>query len=147
MGTILAKKHQAMKNDNARKRVLIVDDSRDSRWMLKAIAESAGLQTVEADNGLKALELARTQKPALILMDLSMPLMDGLEATRRLKRDQQLSHIPVVAVTGVWKAEDALRAGCTDYLAKPIEIEAVTEMLRLLTSDSLRTKNRPPSTN
>lgn len=115
---------------NSPKTILVVDDNRDSRSLLKSIVESEGLRAVEAADGLKALELARCERPSLIFMDLFMPIMDGLEATRRIRADETLSRIPVIAVTAVWGVPDALGAGCTDYIRKPIEVENVEDVLK-----------------
>lgn len=112
--------------------MLVVDDNRDSRYLLRAMVEAQGHRVIEAGDGLKALELARQEHPFLILMDLYLPIMDGLEATRRLKKDPTLSDIPVVAITGLWGPEEALRAGCADYISKPVDSDALDQVLRAL---------------
>src|ERR671922_829464 len=89
--------------------VLVVEDYQDAREMYAAYLQFSGYRVAEAANGLEALEKTRELMPDVILMDLSLPKMDGWEATRRLKADRQTSHIPIVAVTAHALAGDAER--------------------------------------
>jgi CheY-like chemotaxis protein len=102
--------------------VLLVDDFDDSREMYAEYLKFSGYRTQEARNGQEALNCARTFMPDVILMDLSMPLLDGWEATRRLKADPQTKHIPIMALTGHaldGQAERAKGAGCDIFITKP----------------------------
>ena len=101
--------------------VLLVDDNEDGRAALRALLEALGYEVLEAADGYEALERARDGKPRLILMDLMMPRMDGLEATRRIREIPALSDVPIVCLSAMEGAESAsLEAGCDACLTKPI---------------------------
>jgi CheY-like chemotaxis protein len=105
--------------------ILIVEDNEMNRDMLSRRLERKGYEVLIAVDGEKGLEVARANTPDLILMDMSLPVVDGWEATRRLKADDRLKHIPVIALTAHAMANDrdkALEAGCNDYDTKPIEL-------------------------
>ena len=113
-----------MKQD--KKLFLIVEDFEDSRFMMRKLLEMAGYRVLEATDGEQAVKLAVRKKPALILMDLSLPRMDGLSATRRIRRRKRFSKLPIVAVSAYDSPEsrkEALAAGCDEYLAKPIDFD------------------------
>jgi CheY-like chemotaxis protein len=116
--------------------ILVVDDYEDARQMYAEFLSFSGFEVVEAQSGAEALEIAREVVPDVILMDLSLPGMDGWEATRRLKADERTSHVPVIALTGHALAaysEGARRAGCDAFVTKPCLPEAlVAEVRRLL---------------
>ena len=118
--------------------VLIVDDYQDAREMYAEYLEYSGYRVAEARNGLEAVEKAFALHPALILMDLSLPVMDGWEATRRLKSDARTRSIPVVALTGHaldGHSREAQDAGCDAYVTKPCLPDAlVREVQRVLAS-------------
>jgi two-component system, cell cycle response regulator DivK len=102
--------------------ILVVEDQEDNRQILRDLLASAGFRMVEAHDGRQALAVARSERPDLILMDIQLPLVDGYEATRSIKRDPELKHIPVIAVTSYALSGDekkALEAGCDAYIAKP----------------------------
>jgi two-component system cell cycle response regulator DivK len=104
------------------KKVLVVEDVDFNRDLLVQLLEDK-YQVIEAVNGQEGVELAGKERPELILMDLSLPIMDGWEATRRIKANPDLSSIPVIALTAhamVGDQEKALAAGCDDYLVKPL---------------------------
>src|SRR5258705_2388776 len=106
-------------NHRARRRVLLVDDYPDAREMYSEYLEFSGLDVIEAANGMEALQRAAQESPDIILMDLSLPVMDGWEATRRLKADPRTAGIPVVALTGHALArisEVAKRAACDAFV-------------------------------
>jgi CheY-like chemotaxis protein len=106
-------------------RILLVEDNEMNRDMLSRRLERKGHQVVMATDGQQALDLALAEKPDLILMDMSLPVLDGWEATRRLKADAQTRQIPIIALTAHAMAEDerkAREAGCNDYDTKPIEL-------------------------
>lgn len=112
--------------------ILVVDDEEMQRKMLSKILGALGYAVLEAEDGRVAVELARLRRPDLILMDIQLPVMDGLAATRRLKDDPQTQAIPVLALTALAMAGDrerALAAGCDDYLAKPIMLESLVAKL------------------
>jgi CheY-like chemotaxis protein len=104
------------------KTILVVEDQEDNRQILRDLLGSAGFRMIEAHDGEQALVVARSQRPDLILMDIQLPLVDGYEATRSIKRDPELRHIPVIAVTSYALSGDeqkAREAGCDAYVAKP----------------------------
>lgn len=105
------------------KRILIVEDVAFNRDLLVQLLED-DYALITAEDGAAGLELARTERPDLILMDLSLPVMDGWEATRRLKADVALRAIPVIALTAHamrGDAEEAFACGCDDYVSKPFD--------------------------
>lgn len=113
--------------------VLAIEDSVDMLDFLKKILNQQGYRFIGAIDGLEGLELARKRRPDLILMDLSLPHLDGLEATRRLKADPELKHIPVIAVTAHARPADAVlarQAGCDDYIAKPYSLRDLLSLVR-----------------
>jgi len=118
--------------------ILLVEDSDDSRRVLKLSLEANGYRVVEAHNGREAVEAARERCPDLILMDLNMPEMDGLSATRFIRECKEpCQDVPIVVITAfdVYGMRDAaLEAGCNDYVVKPIDFEALDETVRRLTS-------------
>ena len=113
--------------------VLVVDDYADAREMYAESLLVSGFRVAEADDGVSAIEQAQALTPDVILMDLSLPGMDGWEATRRLKADPRTSHIPVVALTGhamVSALEQARLAGCDRIVVKPALPDDVVEEVR-----------------
>lgn len=111
------------------KTVLIVEDNELNMKLFHDLLEAQGYDTLETREGLQALSLAREHKPDLILMDIQLPEISGLEVTKWLKEDDELSHIPVIAVTAFAMKGDEERireGGCQAYISKPI---AVTEFL------------------
>lgn len=116
--------------------ILVVDDYQDAREMYSEYLQFSGFRVAEARNGNEAVEQAQSLKPDLILMDLSLPGMDGWEATRVLKADEGTKHIPVVALTGhalAGASEGAKRAGCDAFVTKPcLPDDLVTEIRRML---------------
>jgi len=125
-----------MSKKNERVRVLLVDDYPDAREMYSEYLQFSGFDVVEATNGMEALKSAVESSPDIILMDLSLPVMDGWEATRRLKADERTASIPVVALTGHALAgisEGAKRAGCDAFVTKPcLPEDLVKEIRRIL---------------
>jgi len=119
-----------------RPRVLLVDDYPDAREMYTEYLEFSGFNVIEAGNGMEALQRAVDTAPDIILMDLSLPVMDGWEATRRLKADHRTASIPVVALTGhalAGHSKGAKEAGCDSFLAKPcLPDQLVAEIRRML---------------
>ena len=105
--------------------ILIVEDNEMNRDMLSRRLKRRGYEVLVAVDGEMGIELARTKSPDLILMDMSLPVIDGWEATGRLKADADLKHIPIIALTAHAMATDrekAIEAGCDDYDTKPIDL-------------------------
>lgn len=117
-------------------RVLLVDDYPDAREMYSEYLQYSGYDVIEASNGMEALQRAVDQAPDIILMDLSLPVMDGWEATRRLKANDRTAGIPIVALTGHALAgisEGAKKAGCDAFVTKPcLPEDLVKEIRRVL---------------
>jgi two-component system cell cycle response regulator DivK len=102
--------------------VLVVDDFEDNRDMYAVYLTHSGYDVLEAGDGQEAVEVARQRVPDVIVMDLTLPIMDGWEATRRLKADERTRHIPIIMLTGhavEGQSRDARDAGCDAFLAKP----------------------------
>ena len=116
--------------------ILVVDDYQDAREMYAEYLQFSGFRVAEARNGNEAVAQAFSLKPDLILMDLSLPGMDGWEATKLLKADERTKHIPVVALTGhalAGASEGAKRAGCDSFVTKPcLPDDLVVEVRRML---------------
>jgi two-component system, cell cycle response regulator DivK len=105
-----------------RKCILVVEDQEDNRQILRDLLASAGFAMVEAEDGEAGVKAAAAEKPDLILMDIQLPIMDGYEATRRIKADPALKSIPVIVVTSYALSGDeekARAAGCDGYVTKP----------------------------
>jgi two-component system cell cycle response regulator DivK len=114
-------------------KILIVDDNQDSRELVVKILKTRGYQTIEAVDGEEALEKAVAERPDLILMDRSLPKIDGYEVTRRLKDQEEFKDIPIVALTAHamrGDREKALEAGCEGYISKPINVRELPELIR-----------------
>jgi CheY-like chemotaxis protein len=114
------------------KTVMVVDDNEDLREMLRFMVERLGYRVVEAENGLEAIESARRRCPDLILMDLSMPVMDGLVATRLLREIEAMCRVPIVAISANRREQsqaDAFAAGCNEYLTKPVNFHQLHSLL------------------
>jgi CheY-like chemotaxis protein len=114
------------------KRILIVEDEPDSFRLAKLALEAVGHQVLRAEDGQTGLELARSEQPALILMDLMLPVLNGFEAIRALRADPTTRAIPIVvlsAKTGPDTREKAFAAGCDDYLTKPWRIKQLRDMV------------------
>jgi two-component system cell cycle response regulator DivK len=107
-------------------KILIVEDNEMSRDILLRRLKKAGFEVIMAENGEEALEKAQSMSPHLILMDMNLPVMDGWEATRRLKAMEATKTIPIIALTAHAMVDDlrsTLKAGCDDYDTKPIDFE------------------------
>ena len=114
------------------KRILVVEDQEDNRQILRDLLSNAGYEMIEAEDGEQALIKVR-EKPDLILMDIQLPLLDGYEATRRIKADPELKHIPIIVVTSYALSGDeekAKAAGCEAYVAKPYSPRALLAKIR-----------------
>ena len=115
------------------KKVLIVEDNELNMKLFHDLLDAQGYQTLQTREGLQALALARLHKPDLILMDIQLPEISGLEVTKWLKDDEELSHIPVVAVTAFAMKGDEERirnGGCEAYISKPISVMHFLDVVR-----------------
>ena len=104
------------------KRILMVEDTEDNRQIIRDLMESVGYDLIEAVDGAAGVAMAAEHRPDLILMDIQLPVMDGYEASRRIKADPELSRIPIIAVTSYALSGDEAKtraAGCDGYVAKP----------------------------
>jgi CheY-like chemotaxis protein len=116
-------------------RILLVEDNEMNRDMLSRRLQRRGYDVVMAMDGEAAITMAASEQPDLILMDLDLPILDGWEATCRLKREPETSSIPVIALTShvmISERDKAIEAGCDDYEAKPIEFERLLRKVQVL---------------
>lgn len=116
-------------------RILLVEDNEMNRDMLSRRLSRRGFEVLIAENGQSGVDLAVSEQPDLVLMDMSLPVMDGWEATRRLKADPGTSAIPIIALTAHAMASDrelALAAGCDDYDSKPVELSRLVRKIEQL---------------
>ena len=115
------------------KKILVVDDNNDSRELVVKVLKNQGYEMIEAIDGEDALEKAVSEKPDLILMDISIPKMNGYEVTKRLKSLDEVKKIPVVALTAHAMRGDrakALEAGCEGYISKPINVRELPAQIK-----------------
>ena len=101
--------------------------------MMRRLLEMAGYEVLEATDGEQAIRLAASKRPAVILMDLSLPKLDGLEATRRIREKRGLKRVPIVAVSAhdsIESRNEALEAGCNEYVTKPIDFDRLNQLLQ-----------------
>src|SRR5712692_5957414 len=125
------------------KRILVIEDQEDNRQILRDLLTSADFEVVEAVDGEAGLAAAATHRPDLILMDIQLPVLDGYEATRRIKADPALRAIPVIAVTSYGLAGDADKAraaGCDAYISKPYSPRQLLAKVREYLSSSAPTR-------
>jgi two-component system cell cycle response regulator DivK len=114
------------------KKVLIVEDNELNMKLFHDLLEAHGIGTIETRDGKKVLEIAREQKPDLILMDIQLPEVSGLDVTKWLKADEELRNIPVIAVTAFAMKGDEQKireGGCEDYISKPISVTRFLEVI------------------
>lgn len=114
-------------------KILVADDDYDNRAIIRQVLEAGGYQVLEALNGLEAVEKALAEKPALILMDLSMPKLNGWEAAKRIKQTPEIAGIPIFAFTAHALTGDDVKAkaaGCDGYISKPCVPRAVLQKVR-----------------
>jgi CheY-like chemotaxis protein len=124
--------------------ILVVEDTADTRELIRLMLEHAGYRVLEAENGLDAVEAARRERPDAILMDMSLPLMDGCQATRRIRTEPGLASVPIIACTAhnrwEWRGK-AILAGCTDFMTKPLDFIGLAAMLSRYLQHPLREQN------
>ena len=112
--------------------VLLVEDTEDNRFMMRRLLEMSGFQVIEATNGEEAVRVAEAETPDLILMDLSLPMIDGLAATRLIRKLPNLAKTPIIAVSAHDTSDflaEALGAGCNNYITKPIEFNELEQLI------------------
>ena len=115
------------------KRILVIEDTEDNRRILRDLLTAAGFEIIEATDGATGVSMAADQHPDLILMDIQLPVIDGYEATRRIKADPATQHIPIIAVTSYALAGDEAKtraAGCDGYIAKPYDPRQLLQTVR-----------------
>jgi two-component system, cell cycle response regulator DivK len=124
-----------MKEQAEPQTVLLVEDTEDNRFMMRRLLEMTGYRVVEAMNGEEAVKLAKTESPNLILMDLSLPVIDGLAATRLIRKLPEFKSTPIIAVsahdTDDFQSE-AIQAGCNTYVTKPIDFNELEQLIAKL---------------
>lgn len=113
------------------KKVLVVEDHEDIRKMMKILLELYGYDVLEAQDGLEAVENMRQYHPDLVLMDLAMPIMDGIMAAKAIRNEREFDDVPILAVTGYGKeyAEKAIASGCDEVLQKPLNFSRLRPLL------------------
>jgi len=125
--------------------VLLVEDTEDNRFMMRRLLELSGYAVVEARNGEEAVRVAHEMRPQLILMDLSLPIIDGLAATRRIRELPRMKDVPIVAVSAHDTADfhaEALAAGCNSYITKPIDFGELELLIERLLSTNKKKSRR-----
>jgi two-component system cell cycle response regulator DivK len=130
-------------------KILLVEDNEMNRDMLSRRLQRRGYQVVVALDGQNGLEMTQTEAPDLILMDMGLPVLDGWEATRRLKADAATRHVPVIALTAHAMSSDrekALEAGCDDYETKPVELPRLLAKIETLLSAVEMASTKEPTT-
>lgn len=126
-----------MTNSQNAVNVLLVEDTEDNRMMMRRLLELSGYQVSEAVNGLEAVKAAEREAPNIILMDLSLPIVDGLAATRRIRQLPNLASVPIIAVSAHDTADfhaEALAAGCDAYITKPVDYTELEDLISDLTA-------------
>ena len=113
------------------KKVLIVEDYEDTREFMKFLLETYGYQVIEATNGIEAVDRTKQVHPDLILMDISLPVVDGLTATRAIREFETAGKVPIIAITAFGKNyyRKAIEAGCNDLIDKPVDFDVLEPIL------------------
>ncbi len=115
--------------------ILIVDDYEDNRQMMRKLLEMIGYSVLEADNGLDAVRLTQQKKPSVVIMDLGLPLLSGLDAARMIHETPETSEIPIIVLSAYDAAgsrDDAIACGCRGYLTKPVDYATLEKTIRTL---------------
>ena len=118
-----------------RRTILVVDDFDDTRLLLRTWLERKGFRVVEAENGLEAVDMTQHESPDLIIMDMQMPYLDGLAATRKIREMKQFGALPILAVSAYGADQfraQAIAAGCDEYVSTPFEPTALEKIIRTL---------------
>ncbi|HEX3253101.1 MAG TPA: response regulator [Pyrinomonadaceae bacterium] len=124
-----------MKKQAEPQTVLLVEDTEDNRFMMRRLLEMTGYRVIEAMNGEEAVKLAKAESPNLILMDLSLPVIDGLAATRLIRKLPEFELTPIIAVSAHDTSDfqsEAIEAGCNTYVTKPIDFNELEQLIAKL---------------
>jgi len=128
-----------MTEGKAGRTIMVVEDYDDTRALLKFGLEGMGYSVLEASNGQEAVDIAERERPDLILMDLDLPILDGIAATQRIRQQAEMENVPIVAVTAYPMSYTHVKAfakGCNEYMPKPIDMSKLAELVdRYLKSD------------
>ena len=122
-----------MEKDPRDRTVLIVEDSDDARYFMRLSLEQLGYLIIEAENGARAVEIAQLERPDIILMDLSLPILDGIAATEKIRASDGLQGVPIIAVTAHQETDfrvGAKAAGFDAYVTKPIDIDFLGDLIQ-----------------
>ena len=121
-----------MITEKAARTIMVVEDYDDTRMLLKHGLEGLGYTVLEASNGQEAVDIAEREHPDLILMDLDLPILDGIAATQRIRQQSELEKVPIVAVTAYplsYTRVKAFAKGCDEYMAKPIDMTELAQLV------------------
>jgi two-component system cell cycle response regulator DivK len=121
-----------MENQEHAQTIMVVEDYDDTRLLLRKALEAKGYRVLEAINGHEAVELSMRDHPALILMDLDLPILDGIAATQLIRQQSEMSQVPIIAVTAYPMSYTRVKAfakGCNGYIAKPIDLTQLQELI------------------
>ena len=121
-----------MSQEKSNRRIMVVEDYDDTRMLLKQALEVLGYSVLEASNGQEAVDIADRERPDLILMDLDLPILDGIAATQRIRQQQHMESVPIVAVTAYplsYSRVKAFAKGCNEYMPKPIDISELERVV------------------
>ena len=113
-------------------RILIAEDFEENRVALKLILKHTGFDVIEAEDGQQAIEVVRREEPDLVLMDITLPVLDGLQATREIRSEEKFEQLPIIVVSAHDNEEirrEAAEAGGSEYISKPIEIEELKKLI------------------
>ncbi len=122
-----------VEKDSRDQTILVVEDSDDTRYFMRLALEDLGYLIIEAENGAQAVAIAESERPDIILMDLSLPVMDGLAATELIRASKFLDGVPIIAVTAHQESDfraEAKAAGFDAYVTKPVDIDFLSELIQ-----------------
>lgn len=121
-----------MTEEKSNRRIMVVEDYDDTRMLLKQTLEMLGYSVLEASNGQEAVDIADREHPDLILMDLDLPILDGIAATQRIRQQEHMESVPIVAVTAYplsYSRVKAFAKGCNEYMPKPIDMSELARVV------------------
>jgi len=121
-----------MTEEKSNRRIMVVEDYDDTRMLLKQGLELLGYSVLEASNGQEAVDIANREHPDLILMDLDLPILDGIAATQRIRQQEHMESVPIVAVTAYplsYSRVKAFAKGCNEYMPKPIDMSELARVV------------------
>ena len=121
-----------MSQEKANRTIMVVEDYDDTRMLLKQGLEMLGYSVLEASNGQEAVDIADRERPDLILMDLDLPILDGIAATQRIRQQEHMESVPIVAVTAYplsYSRVKAFAKGCNEYMPKPIDMSELARVV------------------